>query len=195
MKHHRCWALGLGILMVALIASSVAAQTVANGPYYATPSWDQTMPANIRFIILSNFANAAVLDRQTGLVWEKTIDENLHTYDEGRKLCLGKNVGGQSGWRLPSIQELTSLIDPTNKLPSLPTGHPFTGIFFTILLPGTLPVIELYWSISVDVMRTDLQWGASYTDATTGFVGETFLRDGSRAYVWCVRAGGPITGY
>jgi hypothetical protein len=36
---------------------------VSNGPYYATPSWDQTLPANTRFVVLSNFANAAMLDR------------------------------------------------------------------------------------------------------------------------------------
>src|SRR5262249_23927325 len=42
------------------------------GRYYATPSWDQTLPASTRFIVLSNFNSQAVLDRETGLVWERT---------------------------------------------------------------------------------------------------------------------------
>jgi len=40
MKHKGCWALGLGVLTLALVAVPAAAQTVANGPYYAVPSWD-----------------------------------------------------------------------------------------------------------------------------------------------------------
>jgi hypothetical protein len=40
------------------------AQTVAAGPYYATPSWDQTLACTAsatcpRFIVLSNFNNEA----------------------------------------------------------------------------------------------------------------------------------------
>ena len=61
-------ALGL-LLLVATV--SVNAQTVGAGPYYATPSWDQTLPSNTRFIVLSNMNSAAVLDRETGLVWER----------------------------------------------------------------------------------------------------------------------------
>src|SRR5262249_1422566 len=33
--------------------SAARAQTVAAGPYYATPSWDQTIPAATRFVLLS----------------------------------------------------------------------------------------------------------------------------------------------
>jgi hypothetical protein len=43
-----------------------------NGSYYANPSWDQELPAAQRFIVLSNLNNEAVLDRETGLVWQRT---------------------------------------------------------------------------------------------------------------------------
>ena len=62
------------VLAVALsFATSAAAQ---NGPYYATPSWDQTLPCETtsncpRFIVLANMNNEAVLDRNTGLVWQQ----------------------------------------------------------------------------------------------------------------------------
>jgi hypothetical protein len=47
------------------------------GPYYATPSWDQTLPCTTitncpRFLVLPNMGNAAVLDKETGLVWEQS---------------------------------------------------------------------------------------------------------------------------
>jgi hypothetical protein len=53
--------------LLALGAGSASAQTTANGPYFATPSWDQTLPASTRFIVLSNMNSDAVLDRETGV--------------------------------------------------------------------------------------------------------------------------------
>ena len=55
------------ILSAMLLSTSAVAQTVANGPYYALPAWDQTLPAAQRFIVLANFNNQAVLDRKTVL--------------------------------------------------------------------------------------------------------------------------------
>ena len=44
MKHKLLSALGLIVLaMVAFGTSPAEAQTIANGPYYATPSWDQKL--------------------------------------------------------------------------------------------------------------------------------------------------------
>jgi len=115
-----CLALG------ALAVATGPAQADSPGPYYAMPSWDQTLPAATRFIVLSNFASAAVLDRNTGLVWEKSPDPAPHKWDFARTSCAAKEVGGQMGWRLPSLPELASLIDRSvTQGPTLPTGHPF----------------------------------------------------------------------
>ncbi len=72
MKHALSYTVGIIGLAVGLVAGSVLAQTTANGPYYATPSWNQQLPASTRFIVLANWSNAAVLDRETGLVWERS---------------------------------------------------------------------------------------------------------------------------
>src|SRR5262249_15328144 len=66
--------IAVGGLTAALLAVSPglveALGATANGPYYAEPSWDQMLPASTRFIVLSNFNSEAVLDRETGLVWQ-----------------------------------------------------------------------------------------------------------------------------
>ena len=46
-----------GLLALAIAADASAATTAA-GPYYATPSWDQQLPASIRFVVLSNWVDA-----------------------------------------------------------------------------------------------------------------------------------------
>src|SRR5437660_5376822 len=113
---------------VVLSASAAQAQVISVGPYYATPSWDQTLACATtatcpRFIVLSNFASAAVLDRETGLVWERSpgdtnndgIVNNSDALDwvDARIHCADKSVGGRKGWRLPSVTELASLVDPS----------------------------------------------------------------------------------
>ena len=112
MKHALLSTLGLTFATVLLAAAPAAAQTTANGPYYASPSWDQTLPVSTRFIVLSNFNNAAVLDRETGLVWERTPDNGARKRFLAVQHCLERKTGGRMGWRLPRAEELFSLIDP-----------------------------------------------------------------------------------
>ena len=79
MKHKLFFTLALMVLAWVGFAASPAGAATAAGPYYATPSWDQQLPASTRFVVLSNWIDAAhpsggaaVLDRETGLVWEQS---------------------------------------------------------------------------------------------------------------------------
>ena len=94
----------------------------------------ETLPAASRFIVLSKFNAQAVLDRETGLVWERAPSPTRYvqipppntfggTYPDD--YCFGPKTGGRMGWRLPSSAELTSLIDATQSFPALPAGHSF----------------------------------------------------------------------
>src|SRR5687768_11610081 len=91
------------LLPLVFALSTAGAQTTANGPYYATPSWDQTLPTATRFVVLSNFGGNAVLDRETGLVWEKAPSTTPVDWISARFQCSASTVGGRKGWRLPSI--------------------------------------------------------------------------------------------
>lgn len=139
----------IALLSLSLAAVAPHAQTVANGPYYATPSWDQTIPTATRFVVLSNFNSDAVLDRETGLVWHRRLVQPNTTggrtgdFDQQLNECLGSRVGGRAGWRMPYLSELSSLFDVTSTTyPGLPIGHPFTGfgsessIFIWTATPG-----------------------------------------------------------
>lgn len=95
-------------LAVCTLAATAQTQTSTNaaGPYYATPSWDQKLPSAARFIVLTNWGSEAVLDRETGLVWEASPKLAQLNHQQASTACMEKIVGGRAGWRLPTIQEL-----------------------------------------------------------------------------------------
>ena len=139
-----------------------------------TLRWDQALPAAQRFMVLATFNDTAVLDRETGLVWEKAPSTELLNWIESRNTCINRNVGGRKGWRLPSVAELSSMVDPANINPALPTGHPFT-----------IDTLPNYWSASTDAENTttawnvDLGFGILFKNEKTFFNGRA----------WCVRGG------
>jgi hypothetical protein len=144
MKQRLSCIMGIIALGMAAIAGNLADASTGTGPYYATPSWDQTMPAATRFIVLSNFNSMAVLDRETGLVWERSPQTD--TVAGGYLApgtCTLKKVGGHPGWRLPTVQELASMIDLTQASPPyLPSGHPFINV--------QTGFSDYYWSATTD---------------------------------------------
>jgi hypothetical protein len=83
--------------------------------------WDKNLPSTSRFTILPEFNDEAVRDNNTGLVWERTPTGG-GTWAEAALHCLQQQIGGTTGWRLPSIAELNSLLDPTLPAPYVPAS-------------------------------------------------------------------------
>jgi hypothetical protein len=102
-------------LLAGFGGTNVVAQTSAAGPYYATPSWDQKLQCDTqatcpRFIVLTNWDSNAVLDRETGLVWQRSPVQGTANWNNAHFQCnYVTTTGNRMGWRLPTIQELTSL--------------------------------------------------------------------------------------
>ncbi|HEV2174472.1 MAG TPA: hypothetical protein VGR71_12940, partial [Nitrospira sp.] len=57
-----------------------------------------------RFTLVMN--GAAVKDNQTGLIWEQEPDREHDVWSRSNERCTTKEVGGQKGWRGPSVDEL-----------------------------------------------------------------------------------------
>ncbi len=58
--------------------------------------------------------NGTVTDRATGLMWEQSGSQNYLTYDKAEEYIKDlnrKNFAGHSGWRLPTVEELISLVE------------------------------------------------------------------------------------
>jgi len=187
MTKKRLFVCGLSLLLLSSITSRAGAQTVAAGPYYATPSWDQKLACSTlatcpRFVVLSNWNSEAVLDRETGLVWQTQPSDGSRTFDSASSLCSGTRDGGRQGWRLPAPHELQSLIDttvgdPNNLILALPFGHPFLGV-----------TIGPYWTGTTLVQDASVAYASILvTGVSIGTINKT-----DTARVWCVRGGSPI---
>ena len=177
----RClWLLTVLLVTVGFAGMVVGGDLEPPGPPGSTmktldeipPAWSQKITdTSKRFVIVLD--GAGVLDKETGLVWEKSPDTTSRTWSNAVFYAYTKNVGGRKGWRPPTVEELASLVDPTRSNPSLPSGHPFTNV-----------QSNLYWSSTTGVYSTsdagvvNFNFGSVYNDDK-----------GVNGYVWCVRGG------
>jgi hypothetical protein len=134
------------------------------------PAWSTKLPPSRRFTVVLD--GLAVLDNETGLVWQRTPSTAAIDGDLSRGMCIGASTGSRAGWRLPTAAELRSLIDVNQSDPSLPPGHPF-------VLPADT---RQYWS---DTQSTATETRSFVVDFTTANVFVHLPSVTNR--VWCVR--------
>lgn len=113
---------------------------------------------------------AGVQDAKTGLIWEQAPDMEHDTWSRSLARCATKTVGGKSGWRAPTVDELKSLVDLEQKDPALPQGHPFSNIKSSI-----------FWTATPSPKDDIVAWQLSF------FSGEavTDQKSGTRR-MWCL---------
>jgi hypothetical protein len=143
-------------------------------PNLLLQNWSKKLPSDSRFTVLNAFGSAAVRDDETGLVWEKTLETAELSWADARNACADKDVGGRKGWRLPSISELASLVDPSMRTGStLPLGHPFTNA-----------LADVYWSATTMAGNPNSAWLVFFDTGRVSYAFKTIT-----FHVWCVRGG------
>jgi hypothetical protein len=173
--------LAAGVVVLILAgAQRASGQVVLAGPYYPTPSWDQTFPTETRWGVLANFSQQAVLDRETGLVWEQNPNlATLRTWAEAIDACHGRVTGGRWGWRLPTVEELTSIMTRVGPVYA-PPSPPFAPSPFG---PMTL------WASTTSPL--DSTQAYEWTNSPSGGGGFSLSKHDKTMLhsAWCVRGG------
>ena len=108
-------------------------------------TWSELIDDPSRFVVLEQFNGEAVLDRETQLVWQREPKDQpgssffRTTFFSAIRHCYRVTTGGRMGWRVPTAEQLTSLlvVTPTQTRAALPPENPFINI-----------TSERYWSIS-----------------------------------------------
>ena len=90
-------------------------------------------PGNSRFAIhdagvLGDEEDDLVLDKDTGLIWARVPGPSDDIWTAVLACRNEVQLGDRKGWRLPTVEELSSLLDMNEDSPALPTGHPFVGV-------------------------------------------------------------------
>src|SRR5208283_5860296 len=147
------------------------------------PSWYQKLTCDSkgdcpRFEMLADWNNDAVLDNETGLVWEQSPSTALFAWYETGPHCNELTLSNRMGWRVPTLQELLSLVDQsigplTPYIPMLPIGNPFSNV-----------QSSYYWSATSIANDDSNAWVLNFNSAYVGPNAKT-----ATSFAWCVRGG------
>jgi hypothetical protein len=144
MIHRLCRLLGLGAI---LLAGGPAVATAPTGRFMVTSG--------------SGGNNGTVYDTKTKLTWQQTVTSTTYTWANAKTYCagVGSSLGG-TGWRLPTVKELQSILDFTlTSTPMFPS--PFAQ---------SQQLIQ-YWTLTVAPTGTQTSPGyAYYVDSWLGGV-------------------------
>ena len=122
--------------------------------------------ASNRFVMSTD--GTEVCDKTTGLHWEQMPDTVPRQWQAAIAFC--PTLG--SGYRLPEVKELLSLVDFSQFDPALPASHPFSNAQSSI-----------YWSATGTAFPTD----ACSVVFRDGAISRSFKTNPLN--VWCVRNG------
>src|SRR5687767_4175279 len=79
--------------VIALISMLVFTAPAYSG--HQDPPWDHQNNGPARFKVLSDFNGEAVLDRETGLVWEQSPSATTRTWVDAYSHCNVETVGNR----------------------------------------------------------------------------------------------------
>jgi hypothetical protein len=132
---------------------------------------DAATPSGRYVVTSGGTAKGTVYDTKTKLTWQQAIQSN-YTWAAAKTYCagVGSTLGG-SGWRLPTIKELYTIVD--FGMTDAPRADPTA-------FPG-VPTTDYFWSVSVVAGATDAAWGMQ----SSGLIGNFWVEN--TAYVRCVR--------
>lgn len=103
-------------------------------------------------------ADGTVTDNKTGLQWSKPFDANVKFSQVDKTIAaLG------AGWRLPTVDELQTIIDRSRFSPAINTDV-FSGF-----------KNYTYWSSTPCAWNKKLMWGVGFDSGNVEYVSKTYL--------------------
>ncbi len=77
-------------------------------------------PAGRYVVTAGGTVNGTVQDTKTGLIWQQTVPSGTYTWADATAYCgstvVSTRLGG-TGWRLPTLEELQTIVDHTQAAP------------------------------------------------------------------------------
>ena len=128
----------------------------------------------------SDHGDGTVTDNVTTLMWQQQDDGTTRNLASAEATCEALTLGGYSDWRLPTVQELNSLLDRGHSAPAINQ----------IAFPPSQDALGygIYWSATVAADSSAKAWYVHFYDGEVNTAPQT-----TPYYVRCVR-GEPASG-
>jgi Protein of unknown function (DUF1566) len=130
----------LGALAIIVVASPRSVDAAAPAGHYVVTAGSGT-------------GNGTVYDSKSKLTWQQTVSSTTYIWAEAKTYCagVGASLGG-TGWRVPTINELQSIVDFSQTAPAIePNAFPST--------PS-----RVFWSSSPVAGKPSYAWGVDFND-------------------------------
>ena len=101
-------------------------------------------------------ANGTVYDTKTKLTWQQTVASGTYNWAGAKTYCAGLSLNG-TGWRLPTIKELQTIVDDSRTNPAIDTTA----------FPST--PADWFWSSSPLAGSSSYAWDVSFDFGFTGY--------------------------
>ena len=151
----------------------ISCPTSETADFYGQDAWyaslDKCTQQSFTVQTVSN--QKVVLDNNTGLIWQQRFPTDNYKWDAAVSYCNSLSYAGYSDWRLPTPQELLTIVDNSRYNPAIDTTY----------FPNTPS--SYFWSSSTRSDITDYAW---YVNFYYGNVSD-YYKDYSYIYVRCVR--------
>lgn len=145
-----------------------------SGKYYYGAVVAGSKKASLKQVTLARFTveddNETVTDHKFGLVWQRADDEEHRNWTSAKQYCSDLVLGGKSNWRLPSVDELPTIVDHSRVNPAIDPAFQCRSVY--------------YWTGSTYVNNPAHAWYVNFFDGTKYAISKT-----NHYYVRCVRVG------
>jgi hypothetical protein len=160
----------LALFALAVLATSVSEKPVrADADAAAEAAADSGAPESGAGATRWQPGDGTVLDTRTKLTWQLDVSMNELAWADARDYCGSLDLGG-TGWRLPSVSELQTLIDESTSDPAVDLNA----------FPGTAS--DYFWTSSLLPRFENYAWTVYFGYGLSTFFDVTQLH-----LVRCVR--------
>lgn len=151
-------------IFIVLLLSLVPFVYVGCKKQISSPSYEKTYSIN-------SSSKNIVKDKQTNLIWQDNDDAKSIKKDWGnaRRYCAHLTLGGYDDWRLPSMEELRSIVDFSLYKPAI-------NISFKNVAN------DFYWSSTSNAGDSSKAWIVSFAYGYDGWCPKSYAY-----FVRCVR--------
>ena len=127
----------LAVVALATVAYASSANANAPGGRYTT-------------------SGGTVYDTKTKLTWQQAVPSTTYTWIGAKAYCASLSLGG-TGWCLPTVKELQTIVDDSQTNPSIDTTA----------FPSTPP--SYFWSSSPFAGSSSLAWNVYFSNGITNY--------------------------